>query len=209
MIEREGNSKQVPTIKVRELPKRYLATLHHLIHCCYFFKCIYVLSNLKLIVVVWGENNYNFHFAYMLHISVSQGHDRHDLKDGPFQHHKMREPKVQDSLSWGRRKNQNISSKDASLISSAVSSLNRFANDGSFMHSALRQPKNYPLGSVEGNVETEFASSQMKQSSEGVGVANDALSANQLAAKAIQFRMKGKHEEADKLLVRWCSPHFT
>ncbi|KAG2722139.1 hypothetical protein I3843_02G100100 [Carya illinoinensis] len=124
----------------------------------------------------------------------------HDLKDVPFQHHKMREPKVQDSLSWGRRKNQNMSSKDDGLISSAVSSLNRFANDGNFMHSALRQQNNDPVGSVEGNVEMEFASSQMKQSSEGIEVANDALSANQLAAKAIQLRMKGKHEEADKLL---------
>ncbi|XP_035542899.1 CWF19-like protein 2 isoform X1 [Juglans regia] len=131
---------------------------------------------------------------------TKKGHDRHDLKDVPFQHHKMREPKVRDSLSWGRRKNQNMSSKDAGLISSAVSSLNRFANDGSFIHTALRQQNNDPVGSVEGNMEMEFASSQMKQSGEGIGVANDALSANQLAAKAIQLRMKGKHEEADKLL---------
>lgn len=114
----------------------------------------------------------------------------------------MREPKVKDSLSWGKGKSQNQSSKDADFIKAAVSSLNKFNNDGSFMQKVLRQQNNDPGGSVEGNVESRFVSSQMNQPSEGSAVANDALSANQLAAKAFQLRMKGKHEEANKLLVR-------
>ena len=113
----------------------------------------------------------------------------------------MREPKVQDSLSWGKSKSQNLSSNDAGIVSAAVSSLNKFSNDGSFIAKVLRQQNNDPIGSIEGNLESVSVSSQTNQSGEGSAVANDALSANQLAAKAFQLRMKGKHEEANKLLV--------
>lgn len=137
-------------------------------------------------------------FTYMLHICVSQKNDVHYLKDVSFQRHKMREPKVQESLSWGKRKSQNLSSKDSGLISAAVSSLNKFSNDGSFMHEVFQRQNNDPGGFVE----SESVSSRMSQSSEGSALDNDGLSANQLAAKALQFRMKGKHEEANELLVR-------
>ena len=134
----------------------------------------------------------------MLHICVSQKNDAHYLKDVSFQHHKMREPKVQDSLSWGKRKSQNLSSKDAGLISAAVSSLNKFSNDGSFMREVFQQQNNDPGGFVE----PESVLSRMTQTSAGSVPDNDGLSANQLAAKALQLRMKGKHEEANKLQVR-------
>ncbi|KAB1206187.1 CWF19-like protein 2 [Morella rubra] len=125
--------------------------------------------------------------------------DRRYFKDVSFQHHKMKEPKVRDSLSWGKRKNQNLSSKDAGLIAATVSSLNRFSNDGNFMHEIVQRQNNGRGRSVEGNLESEFAS-RTEQSCEGSGVASDALSANQLAAKALQLRLKGNHEEANKLL---------
>nr|GMD60630.1 CWF19-like protein 2 isoform X1 [Ipomoea batatas] len=38
---------------------------------------------------------------------------------------KMRMPKLKDSLSWGERKNQKISSEDNHILSSALSSLNK------------------------------------------------------------------------------------
>ena len=101
----------------------------------------------------------------------------------------MREPKVQDSLSWGKRRSQNVSMQDAGLISDAMSSLNKFANDGSFMREVVQKHSNNSSSTVRENV-TE-TSSMVKES----------LSANQLAAKALQLRMKGKHEEAEKLLV--------
>lgn len=131
---------------------------------------------------------------------IKKNDDGHFVKDSSFQHHKMREPKVQDSLSWGKRKSQNLSSNDAGIVSAAVSSLNKFSNDGSFIDKVLRQQNNDPIGSSEGNLESASVSSQTNQSGEGSAVANDALSANQLAAKAFQLRMKGKHEEANKLL---------
>ncbi|GLT61061.1 hypothetical protein SLA2020_337960 [Shorea laevis] len=129
-------------------------------------------------------------------MDVKKKNDVHYLKDVSFQHHKMREPKVQESLSWGKRKSQNLSSKDADLISAAVSSLNKFSNDGSFMRELFQRQNNDPGGFVE----SESVSSRMSQSSEGSALDNDGLSANQLAAKALQLRMKGKHEEANELL---------
>lgn len=103
-----------------------------------------------------------------------------------------------------------MSTKDAGLISAAASSLNKFSNDGSFMSKVLDQQNNDPGGSVgsygnqEGNVESKVASSEMNKPIENHAMLSEALSANQLAAKALQLRMKGKHEEADKLMVRQC-----
>jgi hypothetical protein len=56
----------------------------------------------------------------MLHICVSQKNDAHYLKDVSFQYHDV-------SLLWGKR------SKDAGLISAAVSSLNNFTTMYSFL----------------------------------------------------------------------------
>lgn len=100
-----------------------------------------------------------------------------------------------------------MSSKDANLISAAVSGLNKYANDGNFMRKFSSQQGNDPGGSVdshpndERNVESEVATSETKILSESTVRIEEGLSANKLAAKAMQLRLKGKHEEADKLLV--------
>lgn len=104
----------------------------------------------------------------------------------------MREPKVKDSLSWGNRKSQNFSTEDAGLISEAVSSLNKFSNDGSFMREVLQKQSNKSDGPARENLESDIETSS--------AVKDSSLSANQLAAKALQLNMKGKHEEAEKLL---------
>lgn len=123
-----------------------------------------------------------------------QGSSRDYLKDISLNRPKMREPKVKDSLSWGKRKSQNVSTEDAGLISEAVSSLNKFSNDGSFMREVLRKQSNKSDGPARENLESEIETSS--------AVKDSSLSANQLAAKALQLNMKGKHEEAEKLLVR-------
>ncbi|XP_059461046.1 uncharacterized protein LOC132190161 [Corylus avellana] len=97
-------------------------------------------------------------------MDVKKKNDAHYLKDVSFQYHDV-------SLSWGKR------SKDAGLISAAVSSLNKFYNDGSFMREVFQRQNNDP----------------------GESVSPSLSSANQLAAKALQLRVKGKHEEANKL----------
>ncbi|KAJ9145805.1 hypothetical protein P3X46_028140 [Hevea brasiliensis] len=135
--------------------------------------------------------------------AVEKNAGRDYLKDVSVRHPEMRAPKVHDSLSWGKRKSQNVSAKDAGLINAAVSSLNKFADDGSFMSKLLSQQNNDLPDSVGSHInqdENVDASFEMKRPGEGITVVKEASSANQLAAKALQLRMKGKHEEADKLM---------
>ncbi|KAA8527717.1 hypothetical protein F0562_035414 [Nyssa sinensis] len=129
---------------------------------------------------------------------------RRHQRDASLWHPEMRVPKLRDSLSWRKQKSQNVSMKDVGLISSAVSRLNKFSNDGSFMHEIMRQQNDDSGGSsytkCEKKVDTELDLLESEMPS-GVGSAiKQELSANQLAAKALQLRMKGKHEEAEKLM---------
>ncbi|XAR57363.1 hypothetical protein NMG60_11025483 [Bertholletia excelsa] len=117
-------------------------------------------------------------------------------------HSEMRLPKVHDSLSWGKRKSQNVSFKDSGLITTAMSSLNKFADGGSFMKEYMQQQTNESGGSAGSshNRDTESALLERGKPSDSGAIENQGLSANQLAAKAMQLRLKGNHEEAEKLL---------
>uniref|UniRef100_A0A6N2MSN5 Cwf19-like C-terminal domain-containing protein n=1 Tax=Salix viminalis TaxID=40686 RepID=A0A6N2MSN5_SALVM len=137
---------------------------------------------------------------------IEKSADRGYLKDVSVRHPEMRAPKVHNTLSWGKPKSQNMSTKDAALVSAAASSLNKFSDDGSFLNKILGK-QNKDAGSSVGsypnqeeNVESKVASPEMNKPSEGSLLVKEALSANQLAAKALQLRMKGKHEEAEKLM---------
>ncbi|KAI3523996.1 hypothetical protein L1887_02571 [Cichorium endivia] len=123
---------------------------------------------------------------------------QNDSENGtPSQHGKMRVPRSDNSLSWGKRKSQSqsqsqsMSVKDASVISSALSSLQKFSNDGSF----LREFKSTKDDDSSTNV-SKIEEPSYKEDTQ----IKPAMSANQLAAKVMQLRMKGKHEEAQKLL---------
>ncbi|XP_062108162.1 uncharacterized protein LOC133819037 isoform X1 [Humulus lupulus] len=118
--------------------------------------------------------------------------NRDYLKDVSVKRPRMREPKVQDSLSWRKQRNQNVSTQDAGLISDTISSMNKFADDGSFLRGVLqKQSNNSSSSTVRENVNLKTETSS---------IVKESLSANQLAAKALQLRMKGKHEEAEKLM---------
>ncbi|KAL2932506.1 CWF19-like protein 2 [Bienertia sinuspersici] len=127
---------------------------------------------------------------------------REYLRDVSVRRPEMKAPKVRDSLSWGRRKGQNMRSEDAAVISNALSSLNKFSNDGNFMSEFKNQNTNAEYGSLDASssksdvVREPESEPPIKSSSEE----KPPMSANQLAAKAMQLRLKGKHEEADKLL---------
>lgn len=129
---------------------------------------------------------------------------RERLRDTSRRHSEMKVPKLHDSLSWGKRRSQIMSSnKDSDLISTAMASLNKFANDGNFMSEVIRQQNDDRGGSpynCERNVESEVVSLESQKPGESSAVVNQGMSANQLAAKALQLRLKGKHEEAEKLL---------
>nr|GLL49173.1 CWF19-like protein 2 isoform X1 [Ipomoea trifida] len=61
----------------------------------------------------------------------------------------MRVPKLKDSLAWGERKKQKISSEDTHILSSsAMSNVNKFADDGSFLFKFIHPPKSNNSGDV-------------------------------------------------------------
>ncbi|CAA2999934.1 CWF19 2 [Olea europaea subsp. europaea] len=138
--------------------------------------------------------------------SVEKNSDRKSTVD-VTQHSRMRVPKVRDSLSWGKRRNQSMSTQDSALVSAAMSGLNRFDNDGSFMHKIVHQKNdnsvdlsNSSRTKSEEREESKSVGYKSEESKEDASIVKPAVSANQLAAKALQLRMKGKHEEAEKLM---------
>ncbi|XP_004288447.1 PREDICTED: CWF19-like protein 2 [Fragaria vesca subsp. vesca] len=119
-------------------------------------------------------------------------------KDVSIRHPEMREPNVQGSFSWRKQKGQksrDISTKDSALLADAVSSINRFSNDGSFLSELIRKQTNDSRNPVNENV---LDTRKPSEASAAASVGD--LSANQLAAKAYQLKMKGKLEEAEELL---------
>ncbi|XP_042486715.1 CWF19-like protein 2 [Macadamia integrifolia] len=136
------------------------------------------------------------------------GESREYLKDISLRHSEMRAPRVHDSLSWRKSKGQKMSSEDAGLISVAASSLNKFANDGSFIleFSHHQNKDDGSMGSSHANYERDkytdsaVVSSKTDKPSEDSPVVTQGLSVNQLAAKALQLRLKGKNEEAERLM---------
>ncbi|XVE81772.1 hypothetical protein DITRI_Ditri15bG0092700 [Diplodiscus trichospermus] len=124
------------------------------------------------------------------------------LRDVSLRHSNMRAPKVRDSLSWGKQKDQNNPAKYAGTMSVT----NKFSSDGNFMQEYLHKQGNGAgiSGSHtnnDGKVDSNVVASETNKSSEAGTMLKENLSTNQLAAKALQLRLKGKHEEAEKLLL--------
>ena len=133
---------------------------------------------------------------------------REYLKDVSSQRHAMRKPKP-DSVPWKWRR-QNISSEDQELISSAVASLNKFSDDGSFMEKISNLNKNTNVSTASASAsatattdeQRDIEQKHVKESSQKAPlVSTQKLNTNQLAAKILQLRMKGKTEEAEQLSV--------
>ncbi|CAI9769356.1 unnamed protein product [Fraxinus pennsylvanica] len=140
--------------------------------------------------------------------SAEKNSDRKSTVGATPQHPRMRVPKVRDSLSWGKCRNRSMSTQDSALVSAAMSSLNRFDNDGSFMHKFVHQKNDNSIdlsissrSKSEERAEPKSVGYESEESKEDASIVKPAMSANQLAAKALQLHMKGKHEEAEKLLV--------
>ncbi|CAA7039155.1 unnamed protein product [Microthlaspi erraticum] len=124
-----------------------------------------------------------------------KGNGRDYLKDDSPRHRVLRAPKTDPSLSWGKRKAQTQRQEDSKLISEAASHLNKFSNDGNFMKEVL-STREEGRSDVE---RTTLPSSETNKDSEWTLAGMESLSVNQLAAKALQLRLKGKVEEAQKL----------
>lgn len=125
-------------------------------------------------------------------------------------HSRMRMPtNLKDSLSWRKEKKQNISNADAGLIATAISSVNKFSNDGNFMRDFLHEKSGDSSHAPDtSNPKSEVLESKRdlsvyEKTNEDAKNIEPALTANQLAAKVMQLRMKGMHDEAEKLLVSY------
>lgn len=123
------------------------------------------------------------------------------LRGVSLRHSDMRAPKVRDSLSWGKQKKQNNPTKEVGVVSAA----NKFSNDGNFLQEFLhKQGNDNGTGSRTnhgGNAGSEAVASDLNKHSEDATIFKESLSTNQLAAKALQLRLKGKHEEAEILML--------
>ncbi|KAF0915306.1 hypothetical protein E2562_035338 [Oryza meyeriana var. granulata] len=119
---------------------------------------------------------------------------REYLRDVSSRRHVMRKPKP-DSVPW-KRNRQNISSEDQALISSAIAGINKFSNDGSFLEKINNiESKNTKVPIAE----VDEPKSDKDSSKKAPSASTQKLNANQLAAKILQLRMRGKHEEAEQL----------
>ncbi|KAI3852344.1 hypothetical protein MKW92_040216 [Papaver armeniacum] len=132
-----------------------------------------------------------------LHAIRNRQRTNESVSDDKLTWMEKREPKVPDSLSWRRGRS-----------SAAASSLNKFANDGSFLRQLAANQKKEDDGPSCSPRDMETVNMEVGMGSAGVGKPSEEsasgkqeLSANQLAARAMQLRMKGKHDEADKLMV--------
>ncbi|KAL1535735.1 CWF19-like protein 2 isoform X5 [Salvia divinorum] len=134
----------------------------------------------------------------------SNSTEKIDRKDITPRHSKMKMPKVHDSLSWGKRGRNKMSAEDSALVSAAMSNLNKFSNDGNFMAAFMNKEEKSVDHSSSSQFEAREDSASVdfafRENKEDVGTSGPPMSANQLAAKALQLRMKGRHDEAEKLL---------
>ncbi|CAN6332214.1 unnamed protein product [Urochloa humidicola] len=105
-----------------------------------------------------------------------------------------------DSVPWKKRRKDAVSSKD---LCSAVADLNKFSNDGSFMKK-INNLENKKADYLTFGADQQRHNDQKptkESSNEEPSVSTHKLSANQLSAKTLQIRMKGKHEESGQLSV--------
>ncbi|AEE33374.1 CwfJ-like family protein [Arabidopsis thaliana] len=153
-----------------------------------------------------GENEKNDSEKKPKERISEKGNNREYLKGESLNHRVLRAPKTDPSLSWGKRKSQTHRNEDSKLISEAAAHMNKFSNDGNFMKEMLSKQKNVSVSPVEtrgdhrSDVEQEALPSETNKDDEGTLPSMENLSVNKLAAKALQLRMKGKHEEAQKIM---------
>lgn len=147
--------------------------------------------------------------------------NRDYLKDVSTRDTRMKAPHVTDSLSWKRRKSgpgHLMRSEDVAIFQAAASALNKFQNDGSFLQAFSGKQAHQGANTEKGNgpellsrTTRETVDQQQEQRSDTANAGKSAsvqsisiegMSANQLAAKALQLRLHGKNEEADEVLSR-------
>eukprot|EP00250_Pteridium_aquilinum_P011959 c20417_g1_i1 orf=100-2475(+) len=133
------------------------------------------------------------------------------LKDVSSRSIKMKAPQAIDSLSWKRRKGgsgQSMRAEDKEIFHAAASALNQFQNDGTFFQTFNEKQEQQGVAIDQAHKMTPDHQQQIERSvssaadlmSSAQSLSTESMSANQLAAKALQLRLRGKTKEADELL---------
>ncbi|KAL9687762.1 hypothetical protein QQ045_032169 [Rhodiola kirilowii] len=121
---------------------------------------------------------------------------REYLKDVSVRHPEMKAPKIHDSLSWGKRRGQNTSNCDVRHQKTANAVIDR---PHKLENQEDTKPESASKSDLLQNFKDEPALLEIRGASEINASQKHTMSANQLAAKALQLRMKGKNEEAEEL----------
>jgi hypothetical protein len=113
----------------------------------------------------------------------------------------MRRPRQESNLSWRRHKgnNSNLSSENKALVSEAIAGINKFDDDGSFLEKISNMQNDAAVVSG-GNASRDEGEQEQKELSD-LQPSLEGMSANQVAAEVLKLRLRGKHEEADRLSV--------
>ncbi|KAI5067605.1 hypothetical protein GOP47_0018133 [Adiantum capillus-veneris] len=147
----------------------------------------------------------------MERISMSS---RDYLKDVHGGDRRMKAPRGTESLYWKRRKDgvgQSMRAEDKEIFNAAASALNQFQNDGNFLQNFRKTQQDEGRNTEEENTSPscdDLRNGQRNMERLETSTATDlasitpseGLSANQLAAKALQLQLQGKSKEAEELL---------
>lgn len=134
---------------------------------------------------------------------VPKSHENRDyLRGVSSRQSEMRRPRQESNLSWRRNKgnNSNLSSENKALISEAIAGINKFDDDGSFLEKISSMRNN--AAEVSGGSHASGDEDEQKEKElPDLDPSVEGMSANQVAAEVLKLRLRGKHEEADRLSV--------
>lgn len=135
-------------------------------------------------------------------VDEKQVYGRDYLRDVPSHLSEMKKPRDFGSYSSRKMGSHGVNAKDSQIIREAMTGINKYANDGSFMDKInKKQAENTEAARFAIKNKEKKVDGFLSKCTEGSSDMKN-ISANQLAAKALQLCMKGKHEEAELLKVR-------
>mgnify|MGYP000232205569 CR=1 FL=1 len=134
---------------------------------------------------------------------IERSSNRDYLKDVRTQDMRMRVPREPESLSWKKKKTNSMLVENTEIFQEAAASMNEFKNDGSFLQS-FQASETKTHAETMCNPDSQIADVQSEVRSSNVGsISTVGMTANQLAAKALQLRLSGKIKEAEQIQVSY------
>ena len=134
---------------------------------------------------------------------IERSSNRDYLKDVRTHDMRMRVPRESESLSWKKKKTNSMLVENTEIFQAAAASMNEFKNDGSFLQS-FQASATKTHAETMCNPDSQNADVQGEVRPLNVGsISTVGMTANQLAAKALQLRLSGKIKEAEQIQVSY------